>query len=95
MISARKLHRQLLAEEAASIFESDGTLRPEVIKASDRIIKSENLKNPKIPSGYSKYRTPSYRSPSGDFQVHFYKNDITGDILYSLDYKSKYDRGIK
>ena len=92
MISARKLHRQLLAEEAASIFESDGTLRPEVIADSYSILSSSELKNPKIPPGYSKYRTPTYRSPSGDFQVHFYKNEKTGDVLYSLDYKSKYNK---
>ena len=52
-----------------------------------RLESAESPFNPSIPKGFSKYSTDSFQSPSGSFQVHFYKNQKTGEVLYDLDYK--------
>jgi hypothetical protein len=31
-------------------------------------------------------KTETYQSPSGNFQVHFYQNEQTGELYYGLDY---------
>jgi hypothetical protein len=38
-------------------------------------------------SNWGKYTTRTFQSPSGDFQVHFYMNRVTGAIDYGYDYK--------
>ena len=42
---------------------------------------------------WGKYATPSFRSPSGKFQVHFYYNDTTSTVNYNIDYKAKFQGG--
>lgn len=37
---------------------------------------------------WAKYTTRSFQSPSGPFQVHFYRNSVTGAVEYTYDYKS-------
>ncbi|GAB3039922.1 hypothetical protein GCM10027285_25660 [Oleiagrimonas citrea] len=88
----KKLLKQLLSQEAGSTFSSDGGLTPESINGSRLIIPPEDIGNPLIPEGYGKYSTGTSRSPSGDFQVHFYMNSETGDIYYERDYKAVYSR---
>lgn len=92
--SLYNLGLQLSAEEAASSFTASGELTQSAIQGSTEIIPSEALGNPQIPSGYSKYATDVFQSPSGDFQTHFYMNSDSGDVFYGLDYKSEFTNGI-
>jgi RHS repeat-associated protein len=85
-----KLRAQLIFEEANSIFTESGTLKPEVIKNSRAIISGNELKNPDVInaltkngsniSDWAKMSTETFKSPSGDFQVHFYQNIGTGEV---------------
>lgn len=52
------------------------------------------LGNPAIPSGFGKYATQTFSSPSGPFQVHFYMNPTTGEVFYGLDYKILLNAGL-
>jgi hypothetical protein len=78
---------QLLS--ANSPFNQDGTLTKAAIDESREI--QSSLGNVNIPNGYVKYSTPSYASPAGDFQVHFYYNPSTNQPFYGLDYKVKFN----
>ncbi len=71
------------------VFNHDGTLTNEAIKNSRIIIKAKDLGNPRIPSGYGKYTTKHYDTPSGKADTHFYMNE-EGKIHYDLDYKSNF-----
>lgn len=57
------------------------------------IIDPAELTNPDIPSGFGKFTTLTYQSPSGNFQVHFYMDPVTGEPYYGLDYKVKFNSG--
>jgi hypothetical protein len=46
------------------------------------------LNNSAIPAVFGKYTTGTFRSPAGDFQMHFYKNPTTNEAFYGLDYKA-------
>ncbi len=56
------------------------------------------MKNPKLLeelsampgslSDWGKYTTESIPSPSGSFQMHFYRNLITDTVYYGMDYKA-------
>jgi hypothetical protein len=84
-----KLAAQLRAESASSPFSPDGTLTPDALAGADPIpnLGPGQLGNPAIPAGYGKYTTQTFQSPSGSYQVHFYENPTTGDVLYDTDYK--------
>ncbi|RFA24180.1 hypothetical protein CAI21_22540 [Alkalilimnicola ehrlichii] len=86
--NAPRLQDQLRLESANSPFTASGQLAPHAVNDARLIIRPEELSNPAIPRGYGKYSTQTFQSPSGDFQVHFYKNPSTGDVLYELDYKA-------
>ena len=86
--NATKLADQLTLQSAKSPFTTAGTLTQDAIKGAEQIIASERLMNPNIPSGFGKYATDTFRSPAGDFQMHFYKNPTTGEAFYGLDYKA-------
>ncbi len=85
--NASRLAKQLRLESAESPFTSSGTLTADALRNARQIIPESRLGNPSIPKGFSKYSTDSFQSPSGSFQVHFYKNQKTGEVLYDLDYK--------
>ena len=88
---ARRLAEDLKLQEASSIFMPDGKLKPGVVNNAREIIPPARLNNELIPDGYGKYATTTTPSPSGNFQVHFYKNVNTGHVFYELDYKIKFD----
>jgi hypothetical protein len=90
----RNLGRQLATEEAASAFKPNGELSEEAIKSARQILSPDDLGNPAIPKGCSKYSTRLFRSPSGWFEVHFYYNPGTGEVFYGLDYKAVFRNGI-
>ncbi|WP_444663127.1 RHS repeat-associated core domain-containing protein [Cellulomonas sp. CW35] len=94
-----RLSQQLARESAESVFTSSGRLSPEAIAESREIISGADLSTRVIRhltsdgsdiADWGKYTTPFYRSPSGDFQVHFYMNRVTGAIDYEYDYKVKF-----
>jgi hypothetical protein len=96
-----RLRRDLAIERALAYFDNTGKLKSETIATSKKIIDGNNLKNPRLiaqleESGgniidWGKYTTKSIPSPLGGFQVHFYKNEVTGEIYYGLDHKSIFD----
>jgi len=63
-------------------------LTDDVIKNSREIIDSSEINNPAMLKGFSKYSTDTFQSPSGKFQIHFYKNSKTGEVFYGKDYKA-------
>jgi hypothetical protein len=79
-----RLNQQLSAQSA---FNPSGGLSQEAISGSSQIFAPGELGNPAIPQGFGKFTTPSFNSPSGPFQVHFYQNPTTGEIWTGLDYK--------
>jgi RHS repeat-associated protein len=99
---AARLARQLQFDEAASIFTRSGGLQNEVIAASRPIVPGSKLGNLSVIKAltadgssivqWAKYRTPTFQSPSGPFQVHFYYNEVTGAMNYAWDYKSVFVR---
>lgn len=89
--TAPKLAEQLRLQSARSPFTASGKLTPQVISDSRLIIPNSKIGNPNVPSTYNKYSTPTFQSPTGDFQTHFYMNPKTGDVRYDLDYKIKFN----
>jgi RHS repeat-associated protein len=92
--TAPKLAQALRAQSAASRFTKSGTLTPETIASSRQIIPASKIRNPEVPPGFAKYSTPTLQSPSGNFQVHFYRNPATNQQFYDVDYKVIFQRGI-
>jgi len=99
--NAPRLHDQLLHEEASSVFLPDGGLHPDVIADSRPIIPGSDLNNPNVVheltsdgsniADWAKMSTPTYQSPSGPFQAHYYQNQVTGEVNYNIDYKAKFN----
>ena len=95
--TAPALARQLAGEEASSIFTSSGGLQQSVIDASREIIPGTDLSNGQLIktltadgssiADWGKFSTPTFNSPSGPFQVHFYMNPSTGIVHYLDDFK--------
>lgn len=100
-VNGLRLQRSLSVKEAESIFTEPGYLKPEIISKSDVIIPGQDFSNPKLIqeltrsggdiSDWGKYATKSIPSPSGSFQMHFYRNSMTGEVYYGRDYKAVFD----
>ncbi|MGK5531354.1 hypothetical protein, partial [Streptomyces sp. URMC 129] len=98
----QRLAEQLRRESADSIFTPDGRLTPQAIAGSREVIAGEDLGNPHLRahltadgsnlSDWGKYSTSTHQSPFGDFQVHFYYNRETGQVVYDYDYKAVMNR---
>ena len=83
------------------MFTPSGGLHPDVIAGSSPIIRGQDLGNQQLRAGltadgsdiadWAKYTTQTYQSPSGPFQVHYYGNEVTGDVNYDFDYKVKFN----
>ena len=80
--------RATAIEADAGIFTADGKLTADAIKNSKNIIPRSKLGNEAISQGFDKYTTPTYQTPSGPAQTHFYMNPNTSEVYYGLDYKS-------
>ena len=80
-----------LSYAAQEAFTTEGALSQSAINGSREIIEYARLGNPDIPSGFSKFSTDTFQSPSGPFQVHYYANPATGEIYYELDYKAVFN----
>ena len=95
------LKKQLSFKEAEAIFNKNGTLKAEVIEKSKQIIKGEQLNNKKLLSelekqggnlkDWGKYETQSFKSPAGEFKMHFYHNPKLNKTYYDMDYKAVYN----
>jgi hypothetical protein len=73
-------------EEAESKFNPDGTLNQNVIDQSRQIV-DPPVGNTAVPPEFGKYRTPTFRTPSGTGNAHFYYDPVTARALYGIDYK--------
>jgi RHS repeat-associated protein len=94
VVNGVRLSQQLAAQSAQSAFNAAGGLSQEAIAGAREIIPSAELGNPAIPSGFSKFSTGTFDSPSGPFQVHFYQNPTTGEVWTGLDYKTVFNNPI-
>jgi RHS repeat-associated protein len=100
--NAPRLAADLTRREAAAVFDDAGRLHPDVVAGSRRIIEGADLKNPDVVraltrdgssiADWGKYSTQTFKSPSGPFQVHYYRNRATGRINYEIDYKVVFNR---
>lgn len=88
-----RLSGQLSLESANSAFTATGELSEGAIQNATQIFEPGTLGNPAIPSGFGKYTTETFASPSGPFQAHFYMNPTTGEVFYGLDYKVIFNTG--
>ncbi|WP_405868347.1 polymorphic toxin-type HINT domain-containing protein [Streptomyces sp. NBC_01515] len=96
----QNLADQLRTESANSAFNEDGTLSQGAIDGSNKIIPGDEINNPNVrgyfeenggASQWGKYTTETHQSPYGPFQVHFYMNEETGEIM-NYDYKAVLNR---
>jgi hypothetical protein len=99
-IGGLRLQEKLAIEERTSLFTADGKLTQEAINNA-REIRLGELRNPKLLEDLSnqsgnlrdwrKYTTESFHTPSGNAQIHFYRNKVTGDVYYGRDYKTIFE----
>jgi RHS repeat-associated protein len=78
--------------ELSEPFTRSGELTSEAIANSKQIMDPSKLGNPSIPGGFAKYSTRTFTSPSGPFQVHFYKDPTSLEVFYGLDYKVVFNK---
>ncbi|MCK7626853.1 hypothetical protein MUU72_27770 [Streptomyces sp. RS10V-4] len=90
---------------ASSPFREDGFLTDEAIRFSEVIQTVDKMGNPILVgeggvgglfrenggnvADWGKYASERYASPQEPFEVHFYRNKVTGEILL-FDYKIKF-----
>ncbi|MBW1596835.1 polymorphic toxin-type HINT domain-containing protein [Streptomyces sp. JJ38] len=95
-LQGQKLADQLRKESASSPFTPGGFLGPEAIANSRVIMRGSEMKNPALRarfeerggiSQWDKYSTETHQSPYGDYQVHYYMNRTSGEVMYGFDYK--------
>jgi RHS repeat-associated protein len=100
--SYEKLQTRLRTQERTSILKENGTLRPEVIKASSEIMNGSQLNNKSLINNLTKdgsniadWNKMSYiikqQSPAGEksIDIHYYYNSRTGATYFDEDYKTK------
>ncbi len=100
-VNAVRLNSQLTYLEASSVFTESGTLHPDVIRNSESIILGNKLGNPRVIqaltadgssiNSWAKMSTQTFRSPIGNFQVHFYQN-LDNGIVSIFEMKVKFSR---
>ncbi|WP_139116994.1 hypothetical protein [Candidatus Thiodiazotropha endoloripes] len=96
--NANRLSQDLHFREASSVFDDAGLLTSETIGRSRIAVRGEDIGNPYLReylpslggdlSEWAKYTTPTIKSPSGPFQLHFYRNEKLDLNDFSSDYKS-------
>ena len=104
-VNARRLAQQLTRQEASSAFTPGGALHSEVLARSRPIIPGSQIQNPAVIreltadgsriADWAKFSTETLQSPSGPFQVHFYRNVRTGTVNYTIDYKAVFNQGVQ
>lgn len=96
--NSERLRTSLARREAEGAFDTRGRLLQDVIERSAEIIPGSELVNPAVIreltrdgsriADWAKFTTETFRRPSGKFQVHFYRNRVTGEVNYNIDYKA-------
>ncbi|MGS2590554.1 polymorphic toxin-type HINT domain-containing protein [Streptomyces hebeiensis] len=95
-LQGQKLADQLRKESASSPFTPGGFLEPEAIANSRMIMRGSEMNNKALRarfeerggiSQWGKYSTDTHQSPYGDYQVHYYMNRTSGEVMYGFDYK--------
>ena len=94
IVNGVRLSGQLTVSEATSVFTTGGRLSQGAINGATEIIPAGALGNPAIPAGFAKFTTETFKSPAGPFQVHFYMNPATREVVYGLDYKVIFNSGL-
>ncbi|QCW76907.1 hypothetical protein EQG64_03340 [Streptomyces sp. S6] len=100
---AKQLGYEADAAAASSLFTKDGGLTKETIARSMKIQEGTQMKNAHLSDYFAKnggaeqwgkYATPRMNTPGrqGTFDIHFYRNEVTGEIYY-YDYKVKLGGG--
>lgn len=100
---AQQLAREQAFSRANALFTRSGNLTEAALKDAQRIIPGDKLglqdqsqtltkyltRDGSDIKDWGKYSTKTMTdSPSGDFQVHFYQNKVTGAVDYGYDYKA-------
>lgn len=95
-LQGQKLADELRNESANSPFTPGGFLEPDAIANSRMIMRGSDMKNPALRARFEerggaeqwgKYSTQTHQSPYGDYQVHYYMNTTSGEVMYGFDYK--------
>ncbi|MCX5269370.1 hypothetical protein [Streptomyces sp. NBC_00199] len=100
---AEQLKYEADAAAAAAMFTADGNLTAQTIARSTKIIDGSKIGNKHLEAYFKahggvdqwgKYGTPRLSTPGseGTFAVHFYMNEVTGEVYY-YDYKIKLGGG--
>ncbi|MEW2120318.1 polymorphic toxin-type HINT domain-containing protein [Streptomyces sp. NPDC005474] len=93
---AQKLADKLRLESANSPFSAEGKLTQDALDSSRLAMPGSKMGNKELQERFAarggaeqwgKYSTPTHQSPYGDYQVHYYRNSVTGDVMYDYDYK--------
>ncbi|MFD7770917.1 polymorphic toxin-type HINT domain-containing protein [Streptomyces sp. NPDC059787] len=95
-LHGEKLAQKLRLESANSPFTQGGQLTPDAVAGSRLAMPGTKMKNKALQarfaerggaSQWGKYSTETHQSPYGDYQVHYYMNRVSGEIMYDFDYK--------
>ncbi|MCB5164916.1 hypothetical protein LG634_08750 [Streptomyces bambusae] len=100
-LSGRKLADKLRNESAGSPFTESGELTPDAIANSRLIMRGSDMGNKALRARFEerggaaqwgKYSSETHQSPYGDYQVHYYMNRTSGEVMYDFDYKAVMNR---
>ncbi|UQX03669.1 ricin-type beta-trefoil lectin domain protein [Streptomyces sp. RerS4] len=95
-LQGEKLAQKLRLESANSPFTGSGQLTPDAISGSRLAMPGTKMGNKELQarfaerggaSQWGKYSTETHQSPYGDYQVHYYMNRVSGEVMYDYDYK--------
>lgn len=95
-LQGEKLAQKLRLESANSPFTGSGQLTPDAISRSRLAMPGTKMGNKELQarfaerggaSQWGKYSTETHQSPYGDYQVHYYMNRVSGEVMYDYDYK--------
>ncbi|GAA2786601.1 hypothetical protein GCM10010521_75520 [Streptomyces rameus] len=95
-LPGEKLAQKLRLESANSPFTESGQLTPDAISGSRLAMPGTKMGNKELQarfaerggaSQWGKYSTETHQSPYGDYQVHYYMNRVSGEVMYDYDYK--------
>ncbi|MFI5755734.1 RHS repeat-associated core domain-containing protein [Streptomyces sp. NPDC051569] len=95
-LQGEKLAQKLRLESANSPFAESGQLTPDAISGSRLAMPGTKMGNKGLQarfaerggaSQWGKYSTETHQSPYGDYQVHYYMNRVSGEVMYDYDYK--------
>jgi hypothetical protein len=100
-LDGQKLADKLRNESAGSPFTAGGSLTPDAIANSRLIMRGSDMGNKALRARFEerggvaqwgKYSSETHQSPYGDYQVHYYMNRTSGEVMYDFDYKAVMNR---